>query len=269
MTVKFAPVGPLGTMNYLLEKGVPVVGDYHLLLAHEVLANQAGWNLWANQVRIAHDRCGLSEPTFIMDTSVIELGMPMTANEILRAARTIRAQVLVLPDIIGDKEATHSQVEDYFTMLDTVDDEHIPLYHMFVPQGTSLPEYLDSLEWACQATDLINWIGLPRDALQFDGITSRRTLIDACSVIMPGVPIHLLGMSDNILDDVLSCRHSPVIMGLDSAVPIRAGLKHMQLKLSVNDYGKRGNYWDTIVDGSNGILPIVNMQWFREAIQPI
>lgn len=265
-SVKFAPVAPLSLMIELCLRGPAVIGDYHLLLAHDVLRHPEGWSSWAANLRADFERSGLEEPTIIMDTSVIELGMPMEPRDVLHAARIVGAQIMVLPDIIGDKYATHACVVEYFDELGGVDSEHQPLMHMFVPQGTSLPDYLDSLEWASQQSG-IDMIGLPRDALQFDGILSRRTLIDACSVIVPAHPIHLLGMSDNVLDDILSCRHSPMVMGIDSAVPIRAGIKAMELKLSVNDYGKRGDYWNAIELG--GHLPIINLQWMREAIQPI
>jgi hypothetical protein len=62
---------------------------------------------------------------------------------------------------------------------------------------------------------------------------------------------HLLGFSDDILDDVC-CARVPWIQGIDSNVPVRAGKKGIKVSLDDLDprngwsarTGPRGNFWE-------------------------
>lgn len=261
MTPKFAPVGPLLVMRALLNEGPSVVGDYHLLLAHEVLADPTGWRGWVNALRDAHRFAGLKAPLVIMDNSIIELGHDIPMKDIMQATMSIAADVVVLPDIIGEQDATNNILLEYaLNGIGQYDEEKLP-QHMFVPQGQCLSQYVESIEFA-STFEFIDWIGLPRDALEFD-VPSRRALIDAVEVIMPYANIHLLGMSNDPLEDVLSCRFSAQVRGIDSAVPIRAGLKGMPICLANGDYGERGNYWEA--KGIN-LQAVTNLQYMREKI---
>jgi hypothetical protein len=232
---KFAPVAPLALLNVLTRR--QLIGDYHLLLAHEILADPDGWKTWAGNLR---EVLWPMKPTLIMDSSVIELGHPLPTDDIIKAARIIEATVIVLPDIIGDSLATIK----YISELETSNAFRQNTYgfeFMFVPQGRSLREYIASIEFISRR-DWVTWIGLPRDALKFDGINSREQLIFPCKVMCPSKKIHLLGFSDDVMDDFMCCAHAQVF-GMDSAVPIRAGQRDIQFQLSNSDYGKRGDYF--------------------------
>lgn len=244
--VKFAPVAPLALMNEMLDKGREVIGNYHLLLAHDVLANEDGWSLWAEELRASFASVFGESPTIIMDNSVIELGTPAPMEDIVRAAKIVDADVVVFPDVIGDAKATQQLITSFIAQLDSLDSvdyfDAQNWEYMFVPQGTCLTEYIESMEFAV-STGIISWLGLPRDALKH-GCSSRTQLIDAASLVAPHMKIHLLGFSDDLVDDFKSVHYHPNVVGIDSAVPVRAGQNGIEFRLSQSDYGKRGNYWE-------------------------
>jgi hypothetical protein len=122
---QFAPVAPLQLHKALAEKGK--LGDYHLLLAHNILADPvAHTQFWAHR----------SEAFIIMDNSLIELGRPLDASKVVEAAEMVNAQVVVLPDVLGDAKATLRFIKH--------DIGKIPKHfiRLGVVQGTSLEECL-------------------------------------------------------------------------------------------------------------------------------
>jgi hypothetical protein len=240
---EFAPVAPLEIMRELMRYGNEAIGHYHLLLAHDVLAHQDDWSTWRQEMELLHRSGRIDNPLVIMDSSVIEEGVPRPLAECVAAARIVRANVIVLPDVIGDAASTLNHLamfEEYHGAHR--DDSYIQnVEWMFVPQGKELLEYVDSLEQFERFSHMVNWIGLPRDALKY-GITSRQQLVDIVSMVYPSHNIHLLGFSDNFLDDMLVARSSLQICGIDSAVPVRA---KRPLSLTTADYGKREDFWES------------------------
>lgn len=113
---------------------------------------------------------------------------------------------------------------------------------MFVPQGRTLEDFVRCMEesLACTRSDLITWWGIPRISVKHLG--TRTSLILLAHALAPHRRIHLLGFSDKVTDDVV-CSRVPTVTGIDSAVPVRCGLKGDQFRLSQSDYGKRGDYW--------------------------
>ena len=194
---RFAPVAPVALLQEMIKWGEQVVGPYHLLLAHDVLANRDAFADWAKELRASITKSFISGYVdIIMDSSVIELGAPVSIDTILEAAEVVDATTIVLPDIIGDQEATHELVASALERKD------VTRYKtMFVPQGKTIEEYVASLEVAA----LFNWgtcIGLPRDAHEYE--VPRRDLALVSRMLMPDRPIHLLGFSNHdLIEDFL------------------------------------------------------------------
>jgi hypothetical protein len=225
----------------MLQHSAELVGDYHLLLAHDVLENRAGWKDWANALRAK-----VYDPTIIMDSSVIELGMPMAMSDIMEAASIVNADVVVLPDVIGDIDTTHSLCLKFQDQWHATPGGELQSYeYMFVPQGKDLADYIESIKFMGEHLGICNWVGLPRDCHEL-GVKSRRELIDVVNdVMMHRRPkIHLLGISNvDLIDDVLCANYRPNVVGIDSAVPTRAGWMDRWFTVTRTDYGERGNYW--------------------------
>ncbi len=233
MTPQFAPVGPLPLLRDLLIRSPSTLGGYHLLLAHDVLNNQTEWAEWSKAMKIANG----GHHHVIMDSSVIELGAPVDIEHIVAAAEVVGARTIVLPDIIGDFEATMALIDD------AMRNEHVNKFRtMLVPQGMTLEQYIQSLEAFRQFN--FDYIGLPRDATRW--MPSRAPLAHLCWIMHPTKEIHLLGMSnESIADDFITAITCRNIMGIDSAVPVRAGQKNIRFSLARTDYGPRGEYWDS------------------------
>lgn len=230
MCAKFAPVCP----PRLLKKMEPYCsGDYHLLLAHDVAANPEEYKSFFS---VNH--------TVIMDNSVIELGGAVDLDTIKKAVINVASNSLVLPDVLLDAKAT---VESCKAALPTwrrealewlVNQQGVPRGFMIVPQGKTLQEWAWCAEQFAHDEN-INFWGIPRNLVKQIG--TRRDAIEIARALNPQRRVHLLGFSDDIIDDVLSARN-PWVTGIDSAVPIRAASEGKAMTLNL-EIGPRGNWW--------------------------
>jgi hypothetical protein len=78
---------------------------------------------------------------------------------------------------------------------------------------------------------------------------------------------HLFGFSDDIIDDI-ACAKLPFIDGIDSAVPIRAGIEGKLLSLDYFSIGPRGKFWETAQPSINRQIQNVqhNIGYIRSLI---
>ena len=89
---RYAPIGPIEFFEYQLANGV--LGDYNLLLAHDVLRFP---NRYANVFTYRN-----ANHIVILDNGVVELGEPLNVRSLIRAADIVRADVVCLPDALND-----------------------------------------------------------------------------------------------------------------------------------------------------------------------
>jgi hypothetical protein len=253
--MRFAPVAPLHIHRKLADQGV--LGDYHLLIASEVLKDPKGhrdfWQSRKNQF-------------IIMDNGLIELGYSLPGSSIYEAARIVGASVIVLPDTIGDKDKTleESAAAKHVIEQETNDD----LNFLGVVQGKDFDEAV-----LC-ATELANHIGVRMLSVPRhfgDSLGSRQELVVQIRHETQ-LPIHLLGFSEHMVDDFRSAVLEGVT-GIDSAVPIWLGLDPRReyfpnyIPIRAN-YGRRPeNYWtmdteDMFVINAN-VLKVQN--WLNAA----
>lgn len=234
--VKFAPVAPVGIFEKLIAaQAWDAVGNYHLLLAHDVVKKKDRWRDVISAIRDrfdSYDDYNLHS-TIILDTSVIELGVSEEWEALEEAAEVIRPDIIVIPDVIGDATATIKHLNEARTRGWIRTDKR----YMYVPQGRTFEEYLLSMQVVLPPQ--VTCLGIPRDALKFT--PSRVDLVRASQIIDPTKDIHLLGFSDNLWDDFKTAHACPFVVGIDSAVPIRAGIEGNRVGIGKNDYGKRFN----------------------------
>lgn len=236
---KFAPVVPLELASMMSFDGE--LGDYHLLLAHDVLAHPKEY------AEIYGDK----NYTIIMDNSLIELGYPMMMDEVMEAAFVVGAQFFVLPDHLNDHHRTMEMTRD---ALEEYRRNIMKYRDAATSKGVAIPSPMPvvqgkNYEEANMAIDLFfrdfDCICIPRIAA--DTLGTRSRLIARAAAL--DMKVHLLGFSENFLDDI-ACARMPSVMGIDSAVPVRAGLKGMNMSLDFpKDPGKRGNYWEDPFQG--------------------
>lgn len=210
--MQFAPVVSLGMAQQLEAAGL--YGSYHLLLAHQVLADPSGWRDLFTSIRAKRI------VMVIMDNSLIELGESLNESALLEAVQIVEANTLVLPDKSHDlPETIHMSLGAAKRLQDKM-----PPYCKFmaVAQGSTFSEYLLCAE-ILNKIEGLGALSIPRNAAVL--MRSRYELVKEV-YRRTRRPLHLLGFSDHLDDDILSARLGPAygVIGIDSAAPIRQGM---------------------------------------------
>lgn len=217
--------------------------SYHLLLAHDILARTERYS-----AVFKHMRPG--PRTIILDNSVVELKSPIIDPvKIAIAAKAVDANVIVLPDIYRDAYATVLSCEEAYQTWEPVFNEALGpdnYSFMMVPQGLDKHEFAKCAEaFADQVRyPKIRWWGIPRN--QVETVGTRKWAIEACGMLNPFRDMHMLGFSDDVMDDLMMARWcGSRIAGIDSAVPLRiaAGKRYMSLSLTAKEVPPRPEGW--------------------------
>lgn len=263
---KYAPVGPIAIMEDLHRKGV--LGDYVLVLAHDVEYHCARYERFFKSFR----------PEFlILDNSAAELDRPYM-SELVDIAAHIKPSCICLPDVIGKREETVALIRSFLDGITTK--EFVEHKWMAIPQGYREEEII-----AC-ARDIQSLLGrspdywgVPRWITNKLGSRSFITQVLMEPEFQNNKPyqknIHLLGMSENLSDDIQCARMD--VMGIDSANPVVLGLKGKDVMTQYshsprfeaenpNDYGTETifNYWDEEEVNQQAVNNIVK---FRSVIR--
>jgi hypothetical protein len=210
----FAPVAPIQILEALKEERE--LGNYHLLLTHHVLEYPERFDaLFANP---------MGPYTIIMDNSVVELGDAASDAKVKEACDVLghsrlRRVYPVLTDVMADGPATiEASAESYGWWLDNDKEELYPLF--VVLQGNSWETFTKTADHFLLEPGYarISMVGIPRVLVEHLG--SRYRAIQYVRAIRPDMPIHLLGFSDDVTDDII-CSKLMGIEGIDSAVPLR------------------------------------------------
>ena len=226
---KYAPVLPVSLAREFKEVARSHFGDYHLLLAHDVLAHDQEYH------DVYHDIRGIK----IMDNSTVELGRPVSTYDIMRAAEITGANVVVLPDVLHDREETvRKTVSTYREWMEKLPNE---IQMMAIPQGKTVNDWIRCVEEIVEQCHLLEWIGVPRN-FRRTLHESRSKAVEIVRMLKPQAKLHLFGFSGDLVDDMLTAIKYPEIEGIDSAMPIRLGTQGK--KLSLTSYTEpRGTWW--------------------------
>ncbi len=251
-TTRFSPIGPVKVLRKLLEGHA--LGNYLLLLAHDVIEHEADYVFLMDETMSAKNRMN---DFVIMDNGVVELGKAMPFKDVIEAADIVQADCIIMPDVIGNFEETRRAVEWEMHSLKDCD---YPI--MKVPQGKTPKELAGCVEWLITAfpADVTDYWGIPRWVANNHG--TRADIIDYINTVTPNAQIHLLGMSNNHRDD-LRCARKYRVIGMDSANPIILGLMNNYMGINKYHHPKRGNYWEA-EDINYNVLR--NLNYVREAI---
>ncbi len=248
MTKYFAPVAPPRMLLDLKETGY--LGSYHLLLAHDVVAQPKAYKAVFDD---------LPKATIIMDNSLIELGKPADVETMLTAIETVISDYVVMPDYLGQSLMTLEACRSFVEVIDKTNPH--PL--MAVPQGTNIEEVMYCAEQLARLNHVCAW-GIPRHLTESLG--TRLMVTDSLTRAFPQMSIHQLGFSSNLLDD-FECTKMPNVMGIDSAMPIWLGLQSKSIEsYLVNHPSRPEDYWETAHE-SNSFVEM-NLASTRRRIQP-
>lgn len=218
-------------------------GNYHLFLAHDVLEHPAEYRRICQRIR---ER--FFDAFIIMDNSIVELGTAMQIHDLMEACKITRANCVVAPDVMGNGQETRSLtmkfIHDYITWMQNNVNEYQPSI-MAVIQGESFSDAWYTFEMYKVFRKHIKHIAVPRILVKQHG--SRTPIVHALASKWIR-PVHLLGFSDDLIDDI-TCARMMNVRGIDSAVPIRAGMRGIALSLdSYIDPGPRETYWTDAID---------------------
>lgn len=168
----------------------------------------------------------------MMDNSVIELGEPVELKRVLWAAKKVHAHEIILPDILHASNRTVELITDALVELqqlrNTSDFANYNFKVQAVPQGETVEDWFECLNRLMPLVETggIHTIGVPRCCNELEDGT-RADVLEALDAMfypsMPDFEVHLLGLSDNITE-IKKYRQYPWIRGIDSKLPIRAGM---------------------------------------------
>jgi hypothetical protein len=223
---KFAPVCPARIYRDMEANGyLPL---QVLLLAHDVVANPKEYETFKHS--------WWAHTNIIMDNSVVENGGAVSADMVEKAAEIVEADIVVLPDVLGNSVETILETTRAWHTWET---RFRNYKKMVVIQGETVRDWLHCAETLKERTNP-DWIAVPRVA-EGIGDIHRYQLVTFAKCLWPNLPIHLLGFSDYIWYDLLAASHYAVA-SIDSAVPLR-----MKPDNLLGSYaGKRGNWWETV-----------------------
>ena len=249
---KFAPVVPARILQEFKNHGV--MGDYHLLLAHDIVKHPK-----------EYEDLFLNDPmpkTVILDNSVIELGGAVDLAVIIEAAAIVKPTTIVLPDVLTDTQGTIDACSKALNdWTDGFAKGNISPQFMIVPQGKSEADWIRCAEYFAD-DPRINFWGIPRLVVEYN--MSRYGLATLTRAFNPNRTIHLLGFSNCVQDDIFSASN-PHVFGIDSAVPIRAVTQKVPLTIAgLNNMPPRGDWFEAAQFNPEMLVALHKArQWFK------
>lgn len=241
---KFAPVAPIQILEQM-DHGL--LGDYHLFLAHHTVEHPDRFRNVVQEYLHAGRR--YRRLRIIMDNSIVELGGAVDDKMIYEATKAVAdpdCQVVpCLPDVMGDMVGTFEMAEEAYHRWEALGMDRLSFCgYMLVTQAANPAEFIKLVDYFFvtnkEKYKNISWVGIPRYMLQ-QGWTSRLWAIRYLQMVAPHIKIHLLGFSDNIVQDMLDARELGV-QGIDSAVPVRYRGELLPSTTS-EEIGKRDPDW--------------------------
>lgn len=243
---KFCIVAPPQILNSLYAHGF--LGHYHLLLAHDVVAQEKEY-----EGLFRYRSWPKDDELVILDNSVIETGNAVDLEMMAEAIDICKPTVVVLPDILLDGEATAiscaNALDKWPRVLPSTTE------YCYIPQGKSITEFIASAR-ALEAAANITFWGCARNLV--DAVGSRAGPLKILKQTNAFRRIHMMGFSDRMSDDV-DCAQIFEPYSIDSAVPLR--INH---PLLIDSKPKaRGTWWK---DGKLTQFTVQNLavaqKWF-------
>lgn len=192
---------------------------YHMVLAHRFLTDRVYKDFYITQ----RERGAY----IILDNGACELKSSISDNKLVEAIRTLKPNLMVLPDVLNDGEATIQRSFQFLNSYKSLLKEH-KTDLVAVPQGTTLSEWLASFD-----------IFYRSPAIKVLGISSVKALnvelkayfdrSDALEFLMnKGYPftdkkVHILGMGDSGHEEMKKLQRFKFVEGIDTSAPVVHG----------------------------------------------
>ena len=217
MSIKLCIMSPIEHLHIFSSRG-----DMLLALPHIAVESKA-YQAFYND----------SNREIILDSGVIELGMPMSFEELMRIAEIIGANEVALPDYLHDATKT---IDIANSICKRYKDTNLVKQTKFmgIVQGNSVCNWLDCFEQLAE-NEMISTLGIGIYSVKkvFSSLTKKG---DCCSnrlkciellakknLVPKNKKIHLLGLGDP--KELLHQKQYPFIRSCDTTRPIIYGLQ--------------------------------------------
>jgi len=240
---KFCIVAPIQVLEGL--QRAKEIGWNHLVLAHDIVRHPERYH------DVFAPMSGNYNRIVILDNGVIETGASVNLEVMLAAYREVIPTYVVLPDVLLDCKATITSCSQ--ALRDWTAAFPPRAQFMLIPQGKTLEEFTECAEYFTDHK-IAAW-GCPRNLVKQIGTREKANQI--LHTLNPQRPIHMMGFSDSIYDDILSAKYCGLpIMSIDSAVPLRYPAK---ITLTTKPGPRDDTWWrhGMVTDQTIGNLKIV------------
>jgi hypothetical protein len=265
----YSPVAPWKIHQKLEDLGL--MGNTHLLIATEVLKHEREYRALYDMTRARRKATGTPVPTIIMDNGVIETGVSLAATDLLKACDIVGADILVLPDVMHDATETIKASYDALADIGAARSVKGPKL-LGVAQGKTYDDYRSCAWWLVKKCG-VEVISVPRNVVKMLG---TRWILAQEIWLEHGLPIHLLGFSDDVKDDLKVAR-LPYVTSIDSATPIWLGMSYpdadtftnlcgLNTAAEIGGFKRPQNYWE-LDDEDLTVESIANIAHIREFLR--
>lgn len=189
----------------------------------------------------------------IMDNGVAEAEMdPLVKTlgfqEVQERAYEISAHEIVLPDVMGDMNATILAITDALPFIDTE-----TFNFMGVVQGQTMDEIKSMVHFYRNEAPYVTCLGIPRHlpttlSREDARVEVVRYIRDTTKLEDTQIDIHLLGTNPYVADELSGYgRHFRLlgVRGVDTSMPFHAALQGITLGNDVTEVKREPNYFGT------------------------
>ncbi|MDO8570115.1 MAG: hypothetical protein Q7R97_00835 [Candidatus Daviesbacteria bacterium] len=221
---------------YLNELSCYRKNSYHMVLAQRVLEDEHYANFY-----------NLYKGFTILDNGACELKRSIHFEALLKVIELIHPNVAVLPDILGDSEATLKLSNLFLNKISQKDCEN--LIFMGVCQGQTKKEWLTSFNFFAKH-DKVKMIGISNteamfkaDKNTFSRVQTLKYLLDH-NLLPQNKKIHLLGLPDSGHLELFKMKQYNCVEGVDTSAPVVHGTAGISFKENLS-YKKIRQYLDS------------------------
>lgn len=201
--------------------------SYHLVLAQYVRSDPKYVDFYKER----HER-----GDFIMIDNGAAEDVRLSVHELVAAAKDVGADEIVLPDVLGDKNATLEQ-----TLHDITRNAVPTRMRAVCPQGESIGEWIECLQIIKDSMEFAT-ICVPKHLERFEG--GRRKVLEWLTehYYHDRYNIHLLGVWGDPFTEMMKLKpFVSIVRGIDTALPF--ALAQNSIELSHEDIGHIPHRW--------------------------
>lgn len=181
-----------------------------------------------------HKYCQDEDQFVILDNGAAE-GALASIDELMKNAIKLRPDEVVIPDVLGDKQATiNSAVDFYHQAVPPIEMRSLPFGFMFVVQGQTFQEVIDCAQWACEQ-EWVDTIGIPRHLLTtLDDDFARVRVANTIQGLNYCKQIHFLGANGQFPQEVSVLANPQItsqdrVRGMDTSMPFNYAYHNLLL----------------------------------------